>query len=98
MSMTTSSVRFDPKSADKIKQKPSAVGITKVGRSHSLRLAREIKELLSRNILAQVMFDSNKAKWITGDHHSWLSKLAGDLPPESKPLVCQCVFVDKTRR
>jgi len=67
-----------------MKQKPIAVGITKVGRGQSFRLAREMKELLSRNIPAQSEFDSKSGvdDW---DHH----------PPDAKPLVCQCVFVDK---
>ena len=73
--MTTNSVRLDPKSSDTMKQDPSAVGIRKVGRGHSFRLAREIKELLSRNITGlKVMFGSSRAKWITGDHHSWVVK------------------------
>src|SRR6185369_3124492 len=48
--VTTSSVRLYPKSAETMKQNPSAAGITKVGRGQSFPLAREIKELLSRNI------------------------------------------------
>ena len=77
--MTTNSVRFDPKSSETMKQKPSADGITKVGRGQRFRLAREIKELLSRNITRlKVMFDSSRAKWGTGIATRGLSKLAGN--------------------
>ena len=77
--MTTNSVRFDPKSSETMKQKPSADGITKVGRGQRFRLAREIKELLSRNITGlKVMFDSSRAKWGTGIATRGLSKLAGN--------------------
>jgi hypothetical protein len=37
-----------------MKQNPNALGITTVGRSHICRVAREMKELLSRNIAREV--------------------------------------------
>jgi hypothetical protein len=47
-------VRLDPKSAEAMKQSPSALGITIVGRGQRCRVAREMKELLSRNILVKL--------------------------------------------
>ena len=48
-------MRVDPKSSGTIKQNPSALGITNVGRGHKCRVAREMKVLPSRNMTREVL-------------------------------------------
>ena len=45
----------------------------------------------------KVMFDSSRAKWLTGGLPLMDCQSCGAIrPPGYKPLVCQCVFADKT--
>src|SRR5215208_2818921 len=44
------------------------------------------------------MFDSSRAWWRTGDHHSDCQSLRATNHSGSKPIVCQCVFVHKMPR
>ena len=51
--MTTSSVKAEPNNCGITKHIARTPGITKVGRGHNWRLAREMKDVFSRNIVSE---------------------------------------------
>src|SRR5688572_7777716 len=87
--MTTNAVNVDPNKPGAMKQSTSALGITKVGRGHKWRLAREMKDVFSRNIARES--SSNGIEWLTGDSPLGVcqTRRPGTYGPQSvKPLAC----------
>lgn len=84
--MTTSSVKAEPNNCGITKHIARTPGITKVGRGHNWRLAREMKDVFSRNIVSERLEVD-----VLGIYHSAVCQTrrpGSNGPHRVKPIVC----------